>query len=130
MRTLLYQINVPEQLPYLKKKNIGFSSQNSQIFPVTLFGRIEYKSTFISISGGLSILQAMKQALGDIIDPSSMQAMEVGAVMAQAGATKEEIEEMMALLLSQGSSGVSADFLDAVKEAMQGGGLLHLKSEN
>ena len=75
-------------------------------------------------------MQAMKQALGDIIDPSSMQAMEVGAVMAQAGATKEEIEEMMALLLSQGSSGVSADFLDAVKEAMQGGGLLHLKSEN
>ena len=79
----------------------------------------QYFNTFL---GGLSILEAMKQALGDIIDPTSMQAMEVGAVMAQAGASKEEIEEMMALLLSQGSSGVSADFIDAVKEAMQGGG--------
>jgi len=42
-------------------------------------------------------------------------------VMAQAGATQEEIEEMMVLLLSQGT-GVSPDFIDAVKDAMQFGG--------
>ena len=41
--------------------------------------------------------------------------------MAQAGATQEEIEEMMVLLLSQGT-GVSPDFIDAVKDAMQFGG--------
>ena len=63
----------------------------------------------------------MKEALGDIIDPVSLQAMEVSAVMTQAGASKEEIEEMMALLLSQGA-GVSPDFLEAVKEAMTSGG--------
>ena len=43
--------------------------------------------------------------------------------MAQAGATQEEIEEMMVLLLSQGT-GVSPDFIDAVKDAMQFGGKL------
>merc|ERR1719468_744764 len=63
----------------------------------------------------------MKTALGDLIDPVSFQAMEVSAVMAQAGASKEDIEEMMALLLSQGT-GVSPDFIDAVKEAITSGG--------
>ena len=69
----------------------------------------------------MNLINAMKNALGDIMDPVSIQAMEVSAVMAQAGATKEEIEEMMALLLSQGS-GVSPDFIDAVKDAMTCGG--------
>ena len=69
----------------------------------------------------MALLSAMKKALGNIIDPVSLQAMEVSAVMAQAGASKEEIEEMMALLLSQGS-GVSPDFLDAVKDALTLGG--------
>ena len=79
------------------------------------------------------------------MDPVSLQAMEVSAVMAQAGASKviffenfaffseyvtfnnffsffqEEIEEMMALLLSQGP-GVSADFIDAVKDCITMGG--------
>ena len=67
------------------------------------------------------MIGAMKKALGDIIDPVSLQAMEVSAVMAQAGASQEDIEEMMAMILSQGS-GVSADFIDSIKEAMQGGG--------
>ena len=69
-------------------------------------------------------MKAMKAALGDIIDPVSLQAMEVSAVMAQAGASKDEIEEMMALLLSQGA-GVSQDFLDAIKDAMTSGGKIH-----
>ena len=47
--------------------------------------------------------------------------MEVSAVMAQAGASQEEIEEMMAMILSQGT-GVSQDFIESIKEAMQGGG--------
>ena len=55
------------------------------------------------------------------MDPVSLQAMEVSAVMAHAGASKEEIEEMMALLLSQGP-GVSADFIDAVKDCITMGG--------
>merc|ERR1719412_3120898 len=71
--------------------------------------------------GGVALIAAMKKALGDIIDPVSLQAMEVSAVMAQAGASQEDIEEMMAMILSQGS-GVSADFIDSIKEAMQGGG--------
>lgn len=69
------------------------------------------------------MINAMKKALGDIIDPVSLQAMEVNAVMAQAGASQEEIEEMMALILSQGTA-VSPDFLAAVKEAMKSGGNL------
>merc|ERR1712223_1120918 len=74
-----------------------------------------------SDASGMNLINAMKNALGDIMDPVSIQAMEVSAVMAQAGATKEEIEEMMALLLSQGSGG-SPDFIDAVKDAMTCGG--------
>ena len=73
------------------------------------------------ILGGVALIGAMKKALGDIIDPVSLQAMEVSAVMAQAGASQEDIEEMMAMILSQGS-GVSADFIDSIKEAMHGGG--------
>ena len=69
----------------------------------------------------MNLINAMKTALGDLIDPVSFQAMEVSAVMAQAGASKEDIEEMMALLLSQGT-GVSPDFIDAVKEAITSGG--------
>ena len=65
----------------------------------------------------------MKQTLGDIIDPVSLQAMEISAVMAQAGATQEDIEEMMAMILHQGSAGVSADFIESIKEAMQAGGM-------
>ena len=72
-------------------------------------------------TGGVSLISAMKKALGDIIDPVSLQAMEVSAVMAQAGASQEEIEEMMAMILSQGT-GVSQDFIESIKEAMQGGG--------
>ena len=64
----------------------------------------------------------MKKTLGDIIDPVSLQAMEISAVMAQAGATQDDIEEMMAMILHQGSAGVSADFIESIKEAMQSGG--------
>ena len=63
----------------------------------------------------------MKSALGDAIDPVALQAMEVSAVMAAAGASQEDIEEMMALILSQGAA-VSPDFMDAIKDAMAAGG--------
>ena len=36
----------------------------------------------------MTLINAMKNALGDIMDPVSLQAMEVSAVMAQAGASK------------------------------------------
>ena len=76
--------------------------------------------------GGVALIAAMKQTLGDIIDPVSLQAMEISAVMAQAGATQEDIEEMMAMILHQGSAGVSADFIESIKEAMQAGGINNL----
>jgi hypothetical protein len=63
----------------------------------------------------------MKGALAGVIDPVSLQAMEVSAAMAQSGASKEDIEEMMALLLSQGQA-VSQDFLCAIHAALSGGG--------
>ena len=39
-------------------------------------------------ASGMTLINAMKNALGDIMDPVSLQAMEVSAVMAQAGASK------------------------------------------
>ena len=45
----------------------------------------------------MNLINAMKNALGDIMDPVSIQAMEVSAVMAQAGATTEEFEKMIAV---------------------------------
>ena len=42
--------------------------------------------------------------------------------MAAAGASQEEIEEMMAMIMSAGSGGISADFIAAIKEAMTLGG--------
>ena len=104
--------------------------------------RIYQETSFLLTASGMTLINAMKNALGDIMDPVSLQAMEVSAVMAQAGASKvisfnflpcskirnsnfiffqEEIEEMMALLLSQGP-GVSADFIDAVKDCIIMGG--------
>lgn len=104
----------PEQMKLLEAAVCGSKDGNSGL-------RLKFKKADKFLILGLNLINAMKQALGDIIDPVSLQAMEVSAVMAQAGASKEEIEEMMALLLSQGT-GVSPDFLEAVKEAMTGGG--------
>ena len=42
--------------------------------------------------------------------------------MAAAGASQEDIEEMMAMIMSAGSGGISEDFLMAIKEAMSSGG--------
>ena len=74
-------------------------------------------------SGGTTnLFAAMKAALGDLLDPVTLQAMEVSAAMAAAGASQEEIEEMMAMIMSAGSGGISADFIAAIKEAMTLGG--------
>ena len=72
------------------------------------------------VSGG-ALLEAMKNALGDVLDPVALQAMEVSKAMIAAGASKEEIEEMMAVILNRGGT-VSQDFLEAIKEAMESGG--------
>ena len=63
----------------------------------------------------------MKGALGDVLDPAALQAMEVSKAMAAAGASKEEIEEMMAVILNRGGT-VSQEFLEAIKEVMESGG--------
>ena len=73
-----------------------------------------------SISGE-GLINAMKSALGDVLEPAALQAMEVSKAMAAAGASKEEIEEMMAVILNRGGT-VSQEFLEAIKEVMESGG--------
>ena len=70
---------------------------------------------------GHILMEAMKGALGGVLDTTMMQAMEVQAAMAGAGASKEEIEEMMQMILNKGG-GISSDFIESIKEAMTGGG--------
>ena len=70
---------------------------------------------------GSSLMEAMKGALGGVLDTTMLQAMEVQAAMAGAGASKEEIEEMMQMILNKGG-GISGDFIEAIKEAMTSGG--------
>ena len=64
-----------------------------------------------------SIMEAMKSALGGVIDTATLQAMEVSEAMAAAGASKEEIEEMMQMIINKGG-GISEEFLDSIKQAM------------
>jgi hypothetical protein len=71
-----------------------------------------------------NLFAAMKGALGNILDPCTLQALEVSAAMAAAGASQEDIEEMMAMIMSAGTGGISEDFLIAIKEAMLHGGTL------
>ena len=72
-------------------------------------------------AGDSGLLSALKGALGDVLDPAALQAMEVSKAMSAAGASKEEIEEMMALILNRGGT-VSQEFLEAIKEVMESGG--------
>ena len=76
---------------------------------------------FVKHIPGGALLNAMKGALGDVLDPAALQAMEVSKAMAAAGASKEEIEEMMAVILNRGGT-VSQEFLEAIKEVMESGG--------
>ena len=69
-----------------------------------------------------NLMEAMKGALGGILDVSTLQAMEVSAAMAAAGASKAEIEEMMQMILNRGG-GISDDFIESIKEAMAAGGI-------
>jgi hypothetical protein len=64
-----------------------------------------------------SIMEAMKSVLGGVIDQATLQAMEVSEAMAAAGASKEEIEEMMQMIINKGG-GISEEFLTSIKEAM------------
>ena len=70
--------------------------------------------------GSNDLMEAMKGCLGTVLDTSILQAMEVSAAMAGAGASKEEIEEMMQMILNKGG-GISDDFIDAIKDAMTAG---------
>eukprot|EP00090_Calanus_glacialis_P025317 TRINITY_DN39537_c0_g1_i1.p1 TRINITY_DN39537_c0_g1~~TRINITY_DN39537_c0_g1_i1.p1 ORF type:complete len:1272 (+),score=291.20 TRINITY_DN39537_c0_g1_i1:133-3816(+) len=71
--------------------------------------------------GNSNLMEAMKGCLGTVMDTSILQAMEVSAAMAGAGASKEEIEEMMQMILNKGG-GISDDFILSIKEAMAAGG--------
>jgi len=68
-----------------------------------------------------SIMEAMKSALGGVIDTATLQAMEVSEAMASAGASKEEIEEMMQMIINKGG-GISDEFIEQIKQAMHEGG--------
>jgi hypothetical protein len=76
-----------------------------------------------------NLMEAMKGALGGLLDISTLQAMEVSAAMAAAGASKAEIEEMMQMILNRGG-GISDDFIESIKEAMAAGGLSPLEKLN
>ena len=76
---------------------------------------------FLIFIGAGGLLSAIKGAFGDILDPMAIQAMEVSKAMAAAGASKEEIEEMMAVILNRGGT-VSQEFLEAIKEVIESGG--------
>ena len=67
-----------------------------------------------------SLINALKDALGDSLDTVTVQALEVSAAMEKAGASKEEIEEMMAMMLNK-SGGISQEFLTDIKKAMDSG---------
>merc|ERR1719422_3074506 len=71
--------------------------------------------------GANNLMEAMRGALGSVLDTTMLQAMEVQAAMAGAGASKEEIEEMMQMILNKGG-GISSDFIEAIKDAMTSGG--------
>ena len=62
----------------------------------------------------------MKEALGGALDDVTLQALEVSAAMKDAGASEEEIEEMMAMIMNKGG-GISEEFLDNIKKAMESG---------
>ena len=68
-----------------------------------------------------SIMEAMKSSLGAVMDTATLQAMEVSQAMAAAGASKEEIEEMMQMIINKGG-GISEEFLASIKQAMEEGG--------
>ena len=66
----------------------------------------------IFLSGAL--LTAMQDSLGDCLDGATLQAMEVSRMMAAAGASQEEIEEMMAMILNK-EGAVSPEFIASIK---------------
>merc|ERR1712241_406088 len=62
---------------------------------------------------GGALINAMKGALGDVLDPAALAAMEVSKAMAAAGASKEEIEEMME------SGGSPFETLEALRATLE-----------
>lgn len=68
-----------------------------------------------------SIMEAMKSTLASVLDTATLQAMEVSEAMAAAGASKEEIEEMMQMIINKGG-GISDEFVASIKAAMAEGG--------
>lgn len=66
------------------------------------------------------MIKALKEALGDVLDDTTIKALEVSAAMEDAGAGKEEIEEMMAMILNRGG-GISNEFLSNIQKAMESG---------
>ena len=66
-------------------------------------------------------MEKLKEAAGEAFDEVASKSMEVHSIMEKAGASKEEIEEMMAMMMSKGG-GISKDFLSNITHAMDSGG--------
>ena len=67
------------------------------------------------------MIKALKDVAGDSLDDLTARALDVHAAMEKAGAGKEEIQEMMAMMMNKGG-GVSQEFLDNIQKAMEAGG--------
>lgn len=64
-----------------------------------------------------SLIRIMKDALGDAMDDVTMDALEVADYMQKAGASKEEMAEMLSIIMSK-DGGISQDFISKLKEAI------------
>ena len=62
--------------------------------------------------------------VGDALDDTTARALDVHAAMERAGAGKEEIQEMMAMMMNK-DGGVSQEFMDNIQKAMDAGGKRH-----
>ncbi len=67
------------------------------------------------------MLKVLKEAAGEALDEVASKSLEVHDLMEKAGASKEEIEEMMAMMMSKGG-GISKDFISSITQAMESGG--------
>ncbi|TRY61422.1 hypothetical protein TCAL_14991 [Tigriopus californicus] len=79
------------------------------------------KSNPGAIKDTTSLINALKDALGDSLDDVTLQALQVSEMMEKAGASKDEIEEMMGMMMNK-SGGISSEFLNDIKKAMESGG--------
>lgn len=63
----------------------------------------------------------MKESFGDALDETSIEAMQVGAYLNGFGASRDEVEEIMAMIMNRDGC-TSPDFIGNLKKIMESGG--------